>query len=143
MIILLQSLPVKGEYIFQNKNGKPFRDLKKSFLRALKKAEVKQSEERRQKIVFHTLRHTCVSLLTERGADTTMVKIYVAHASEEMTKQYTHLSEEYARGTAEILNGLCRVIPIPGNDLEPFSEKKEYSTIFLFQLPEIPKQNWP
>jgi hypothetical protein len=49
MIILLQSLPVKGEYIFQNKNGKPFRDLKKSFLRALKKAEVKQSEERRQK----------------------------------------------------------------------------------------------
>ena len=37
------------------------------------------------------------ALLTERGADTTAVKNYVAHASEEMTKHYTHLSEEYAR----------------------------------------------
>ena len=124
MITLLQSLPVKGEYIFPNKNGKPFRDVKKSFLRALKKAGIKQSEDRRQKIVFHTLRHTCVSLLTERGADTTMVKNYVAHASEEMTKHYTHLSAEYARKTAEILNGLCRVIPISGNNLETFNEKE-------------------
>jgi len=60
-------------------------------------------------IVFHTLRHTCISLLTERGADTTMVKNYVAHASEEITERYTHLSEEYARRTGDILNGLFEV----------------------------------
>ena len=40
----------------------------------------------------------------------------VAHASEEMTKHYTHLSEEYARRTAEILKVLCAVIPVYGND---------------------------
>jgi len=106
MITLLQSLPVKCQYVFPNKHGKPFRDIKRSFETALKEAKIEQSDDRRHKIVFHTLRHTCVSLLTERGADTTAVKNYVAHASEEMTKHYTHPSEEYARRTADILNGL-------------------------------------
>ena len=74
MITLLQSLPVKCQYVFPNKHGKPFRDVKISFERALKEAKIEQSDDRRHKIVFHTLRRTCVSLLTERGADTTAVK---------------------------------------------------------------------
>lgn len=125
MITLLQSLPVKCQYVFPNKHGKPFKDIKRSFEASLKKAGIEQSDDRRRKIVFHTLRHTCVSLLTERGADTTAVKNYVAHASEEMTKQYTHLSEEYARRTAEILNGLCGVIPVHGNNLETLAKNEE------------------
>ena len=125
MITLLQSLPVKCQYVFPNKDGKPFRDIKRSFETALKEAGIEQSNDRRHKIVFHTLRHTCVSLLTERGADTTAVKNYVAHASEEMTKHYTHLSEEYARRTAEILNGLCGVIPVHGNNLETTAKNEE------------------
>ena len=107
MKTLFKSLRVRGEYVFPGRNGKPFKDVKKSFQTALEDAGIEQSKDRRKKIVFHTLRHTCISLLTERGADTTMVKNYVAHASEEMTQQYTHLSQEYARRTAEILNGLC------------------------------------
>jgi hypothetical protein len=47
-----------------------------------------------------------------------MVKNYVAQASEEMTKQYTHLSEEYARRTAGRLNGLCGVNVDLGNKME-------------------------
>jgi integrase len=125
MITLLQSLPVKCQYVFPNKHGKPFTDIKRSFEASLKKAGIEQSDDRRRKIVFHTLRHTCVSLLTERGADTTAVKNYVAHASEEMTKHYTHLSEEYARRTAEILNGLCGVIPVHGNNLETLAKNEK------------------
>ena len=96
MKTLLQGLPVKCEYLFPNKHGKPFKDIKRSFESSLKKAGIAQSSDRRFKIVPHTLRHTCVSLLTERGADTTAVKNYVAHADEKMTAHYTHLSEEYA-----------------------------------------------
>jgi integrase len=125
MITLLQSLPVKCQYVFPNKHGKPYKDIKRSFEASLKKAGIEQSDDRRRKIVFHTLRHTCVSLLTERGADTTAVKNYVAHASEEMTKHYTHLSEEYARRTADILNGLCGVIPVHGNNLETLAKNEE------------------
>jgi hypothetical protein len=38
--------------------------------------------------------------------------------SEEMTKQYTDLSEEYARKTVERINGLCGVSVGLGNKLE-------------------------
>jgi len=54
-----------------------------------------------------------------------MVKNYVAHASEEMTKQYTHLSQEYARRTAEILNGLCGVNLVYGNKMETISNQPQ------------------
>jgi integrase len=68
MITLLQSLPVKCQFVFPNKHGKPFKDIKRSFETALRKAGIKQSDDRRYKIVFHTLRHTCVSLLEgDRG----------------------------------------------------------------------------
>ena len=123
MITLLQSLPIKGEYLFPNRNGKPFHDVKRSFEKTLKKAGIKQSEDRREKIVFHTLRHTCISLLTEKGADTTAVKNYVAHADEKMTAHYTHLSEEYARRTSDLLNGLCGVNLVYGNNLETTGQK--------------------
>ncbi len=118
MKTLLKSLRVKGEHVFPGKNGHPFKDVKRSYQSALGDAGIEQSKDRRKKIVFHTLRHTCISLLTERGADTTMVKNYVAHASEEMTEHYTHLSQEYARKTAEILNGWCRIEGVYGNNLE-------------------------
>ncbi len=117
MIDLLQSLPIRGECVFPGRYGEHLKDVGHSFQTAIKKAGIEQGKGKR-KIVFHTLRHTCISLLTERGADMTAVKNYVAHASEEMTKQYTHLSEEYARRTAEILNGLCGVNLVYGNKME-------------------------
>jgi integrase len=124
---LLQILPVKGEYLFPNKDGKPFRDIKRSFETALKEAGIKQGEDRRSKIVFHTLRHTCISLLQEKGADTTAVKNYVEHASEEMTRQYTHLSEEYVRKTATILDGICGVDSLDRNKMETIAKKSKTS----------------
>jgi len=125
MRTLLHKLPVKGEYVFPNKDGKAFTDIKRSFQTAIADAGIKQSEDRKHKVVFHTLRHTCISLLTEKGADTTAVMNYVAHASEEMTEHYTHLSEEYARKTADFLNGLCGINLEDGNKMGTIGEKRD------------------
>ena len=122
MMALLHSLPVRGEYLFPNKDGKPFVDVGHGLEAALKKAGIKQGEGM-QKIVWHSLRHTCISLLTEKGADTTMVKNYIGHSSEVMTASYTHLSQEYARRTADILNGLCGVNLVHGNNLETITNE--------------------
>jgi hypothetical protein len=54
-----------------------------------------------------------------------MVKNYATHASEEMTKQYTHLSEECARRTADILNGLSGVNELYGNKIEAITSTPE------------------
>jgi integrase len=124
---LLQILPVKGEYLFPNKHGKPFRDIKRSFETALKEAGIKQGTTRRDKIAFHSLRHTCISLLQEKGADTTAVRNYVEHASDEMTRQYTHVTEEYARRTASILDGICGVDSLDRNKMETIGKKSKTS----------------
>jgi integrase len=105
---LFMGLPVKGEWVFPGRNGKPFRDIRKALDTAIRKAGIDPGKGT-MKIVFHTLRHSAISQLIECGADTTMVQNYVAHASPEMTNNYTHLSEEYRRKTGELLDGLYDV----------------------------------
>lgn len=116
MISLLHSLPVRCEYLFPNKGGKPYSDISGALESAIKEAGIDPGIGP-NKVVFHTFRHTCISLLTMRGADTSMVRSYVEHASEEMTKHYTHVSQEYKRKTADLLNGVCF-----GNNLETMND---------------------
>jgi integrase len=59
MVTLLLSLPVKGRYVFPGlKDG--LRNIKWSFQVALKKSGIDPGEGM-EKVVFHTLRHSCVS----------------------------------------------------------------------------------
>ncbi len=109
-LTLFQRLPVKSEYVFPSpKNpGKPLYDVKKAFMKAVKESGIDPGNGN-QKVVFHTLRHSCVSQLLERGADSLMVRNYVNHASTQMTEHYAHLSEEYQRRTGQLLDGLYDV----------------------------------
>jgi site-specific recombinase XerD len=47
----------------------------------------------RQKVVFHTLRHTFASWLVETGTDLYVVQKLMGHASFEMVQRYSHLGE--------------------------------------------------
>ena len=107
MVTLLLSLPVKGRYVFPGlKDG--LRNIKWSFQVALKKSGIDPGEGMK-KVVFHTLRHSCVSQLVERGADASMVRNYINNASQQMTEHYTHISEEFQRKTGRLLDGLYDV----------------------------------
>lgn len=116
MVTLFQELPVKGEYVFPGRKGKPLTSVKQSFATAIKDAGLDPGE-RNQKIVFHTLRHSCVSQLIERGADSLMVRNYVNHASTQMTERYAHLSEEYQRRTGQLLDGLYDAEKVTGKKI--------------------------
>lgn len=113
MINLLLKLPVNGKYVFPGKNGGPLTDIKHPFETALKKSGIDPGEGYK-KVVFHTLRHSCVSQLVERGADSFIVRNYVNHASPQMTEHYTHLSEEFQRRTGQLLDGLYDVEKVYG-----------------------------
>ena len=106
MLSLLHDLPVKGEYLFPNKEGKPYSDLNGVFDSTLRKAGI-DSGTGSMKVVFHTLRHSCITLLLDKGADLHMVSSYIGHGSEKQTSDYAHASEEYRRRTADLLNGVC------------------------------------
>lgn len=53
--------------------------------------------DRRQKIVFHTLRHTYASWLVEQGVDLYTVKELMGHGTLSMTERYSHLAPDTLR----------------------------------------------
>jgi len=108
MTTLFHKLPVRGRYVFPGRKEGPLKNIEHPFETALKKSGIDPGEGYK-KVVFHTLRHSCVSQLVEMGADSFMVRNYVNHASSQMTEHYTHLSEEFQRRTGQLLDGLYDV----------------------------------
>jgi integrase len=108
MTTLFHKLPVRGRYVFPGRKEGPLKNIEHPFETALKKSGIDPGEGYK-KVVFHTLRHSCISQLVEMGADSFMVRNYVNHASSQMTEHYTHLSEEFQRRTGQLLDGLYDV----------------------------------
>jgi len=90
---------VKGEYVFSDKDGRPYGDIKKSFVSALKEANIKDFR-------FHDLRHTFGSHLVMQGADLRTVQQILGHKDIKMTMRYAHLSPEYVQKAVEKLDSL-------------------------------------
>lgn len=57
----------------------------------------------RQKVVFHTLRHTFASWLVEQGVDLYSVKELMGHGTLTMTERYSHLSPDKLRRAVKTL----------------------------------------
>ena len=83
-------------YIFCNKNGKPYGDIKKSFFTALNKSDI-------LKFRFHDLRHTFASHLVMSGVDLNTVRELMGHKSLQMTLRYSHLSPDHKQRAVDIL----------------------------------------
>ncbi len=121
MISLLENPKGKSEYVFNgpipreegdedeqyialpDPNGKPLRDIKRSFHTALKKAGIKDFR-------CSDLRHTSASHLLMRGASLKTVQEHLGHTSIAMTQRYSHLSKEFVREDIQRLNGLCGTV---------------------------------
>lgn len=76
-------------YVFyDNATGKPYRDVKRSFNTALRRAGIKDFH-------FHDLRHTFASHLVMAGVDITTVKELLGHKTLTMTLRYAHLAPSH------------------------------------------------
>ncbi|MFA4888315.1 MAG: site-specific integrase [Candidatus Omnitrophota bacterium] len=84
-------------FIFCNKEGKPYGDIKKSFFTALKKAGIIQFH-------FHDLRYTFASHLVMSGVDLNTVRELMGHKSLAMTIRYSHLSPDHKRRAVDLLS---------------------------------------
>jgi integrase len=96
---ILNSLPVRGRFVFDNGNDKPLfcpDYYSEQFRKILKKTGIKDGS-------LHTLRHTFVSRLVMAGADLTTVKELAGHADLKTTMRYVHLSPDHKAKTVELL----------------------------------------
>lgn len=85
-----------SQYIFCNGDGKPYRNVRKSFFTALKRAGIINFR-------FHDLRHTFASHLVMSGVDLNTVRELLGHKSLEMTLRYSHLSLDHKKRAVDIL----------------------------------------
>lgn len=90
----LRSMPHRGpsDLIFPSRAGTVMTSPSDSFARTVKALGLNEGiEDRRNRVVFHTLRHTFASWLAMDGTQQTMLSELLGHKSLEMTRRYTHL----------------------------------------------------
>jgi len=96
--VTLQSLPRQlhtQHVFFDPATGKPYKEVKKSFATALRRAKI-------QDFHFHDLRHTFSSQLVMSGVDLVTVKELLGHADIKMTLRYAHLAPSHKVKAVEI-----------------------------------------
>ena len=82
----------KNEFLVQN--GNEIRKVSHTFNRVVQQLGLNNGiTDRRQKVVFHTLRHTYASWLVQTGVDLYTVQKLMGHSNISMTERYAHLGE--------------------------------------------------
>jgi integrase len=90
-------------YVFRNpKTGGKLIDVKKAFNSAVREAGISDFK-------FHDLRHTAGTRLADAGADAFVIAEVLGHASLQMTKRYTHATDERKRKALEALTNWSKV----------------------------------
>ncbi len=92
--------------IFTNTAGGRITSISHTFDRVANRLFNQNIQDKRDKVVFHTLRHTYATWLVQRKIDIFSVKELLGHASIKMTLRYSHHSPEGLRKSAFTLNDL-------------------------------------
>ncbi len=88
------------EPVFKDRNGKQIKEVSNAFNRAVKDLGFNDGiVDRRQKLIFHSLRHSFASWLVSEGEDLYKVQKLLGHASLAMVQRYAHLAPDALKGS--------------------------------------------
>lgn len=95
----------RAELVFPARIGGPMGAVSALFKRTVDKMFNQGISDRRQRVCFHSLRHTHASWLVQRGVDLLTVARAMGHKSVKMVERYAHLAPEGMRRAVQSLNG--------------------------------------
>ncbi|MBC8177414.1 MAG: site-specific integrase [Deltaproteobacteria bacterium] len=88
------------EFVFKDRNRKQIKEVSNAFNRAVKDLGFNDGiVDRRQKLIFHSLRHSFASWLVSEGEDLYRVQKLMGHASLAMVQRYAHLAPDSLKGS--------------------------------------------
>lgn len=90
--------------VFTDRNGKRIAAISTTFDRVVKGMGLNAGvEDRRQRVVFHTLRHSFASWLVQEGVPLYTVAALMGHATLRMTERYSHLAPDHLQAAVRTL----------------------------------------
>jgi integrase len=96
-----------NDLVFPSRNGDRIKKVSHAFERAVKDLGWNKGlDDSRQKVVFHSLRHTCASWLVMAGVPLYTVKEYLGHRQISQTERYAHLAPDSLQQATAALNGM-------------------------------------
>jgi len=88
----------KQDLVFPDKKGQVQEKISHSFYRVVKDLKLNAGiTDPRDKVVYHTLRHSYASRLVQSGVDLYPVQRLLGHSVSKMTERYSHLSSDTLR----------------------------------------------
>ena len=103
----IKTHPQKDDLVFPSANGKKRDRISKTFARVVDMLGLNDGiEDPKQKVVFHSLRHTFASWLVQGQIPLYNVQRLMGHSEIRMTQRYSHLSDHNLREAVKVLNGL-------------------------------------
>lgn len=97
-----------GAYIFTDKDGEKIKEVSNAFQKIVDRIGFNKGvEDSRQRVVFHTCRHTFASWLAIEGTPLLTIARLMGHKSIAMTMRYSHLSPDHKK---DAVNGLAAAL---------------------------------
>ena len=92
------------DYVF-TEDGKKYSEVPWIFRRIVSELELNAGiKDPRQRVCFHTCRHTFASRLAESGVDLYTIKTLLGHSTISLTERYSHLTEGTLQGAIRTLD---------------------------------------
>jgi len=106
----------RANLVFPSETGARIGQISQTFAKAVKVLGLNDDvSDSRQKVVFHTLRHTFASWLAEQGTDLYTIQQLMGHQSFAMVQRYAHLSPDTLRRAVKTLESSMRAATATGN----------------------------
>ncbi|MFZ4440747.1 MAG: tyrosine-type recombinase/integrase [Syntrophales bacterium] len=113
-----------SDEIIEARGGEQIKQTSRAFERAIIRLKLNDGiDDPRQRVYFHTLRHTFASWLAIKGTPILTIKELLGHKSLAMTERYAHLSPDHKRTAASVVNDMLKESQDKKASEEPQVEK--------------------